>query len=312
MKKILIVASLLLSSIILSIFLYLYYYLNSTIDVKRSLFIPKGSTKSFIDYLKSNGYDVGVLDYYLLKREGYPQAGWIDLNSSSLKREDFYYRVTHSKAVLQKVTIIPGETTEIFIKNIAKKLDLNKTKLIEYYKKISPFKEGVLIADTYSVPKGVDEKNLIDYLIKSSLKRHKKLSNKYLKKYDEKSWFKKIVTKASIIQKESANIKEMPIISAVIDNRIKKNMKLQMDGSLNYGRYSHLKITPKRIKEDNTTYNTYKHFGLPKYPVCIVSENAIKSAIFPDKNDYLYFVLGKDKKHIFSKTYKKHLKAIKK
>ena len=312
MKKYIIAVFLLLLSISLAVAVYIYLYLNSTINTKRLLFIPQGSTKSFVSYLKSKGYDVGDLDYYLIRYHGYPQAGWIDLNSTKLKREEFYYKVTHSKAVLQKVTIIPGETTEIFLKNIAKKLELNEKKILDYYSSSSFIKEGLLFADTYSVPKGIDEKELVDFLIKSSLKKHKNLSLKYLKDYNKTRWFFDIVTKASIIQKESANKDEMPIISAVIDNRIKKHMKLQMDGTLNYGKYSHIKVTPRRIKDDNTTYNTYKHFGMPKYPVCIVSTNAIKSAINPDKNEYLYFVLGDNKKHIFSKTYNEHKKAIRK
>ena len=103
----------------------------------------------------------------------------------------------------------------------------------------------------------------------------------------------------------------MKYISAVIYNRLKKHMKLQMDGSLNYGIYSHTPITSKRIKFDKSFYNTYKYFGLPKEPVCVVSKEAIISAIFPANVKYLYFVKCK-KHHLFSTTYKAHLRNIKK
>jgi len=88
-------------------------------------------------------------------------------------------------------------------------------------------------------------------------------------------------------------------------------MKLQMDGTLNYGKYSHIRITAKRIKEDTSSYNTYKYRGLPKDPVSAVSLSAIKAAIFPVKSDYIYFVKNnKTGLHKFSKSYKSHVNNI--
>ncbi len=105
----------------------------------------------------------------------------------------------------------------------------------------------------------------------------------------------------------------MPTVSSVIHNRLKKGMKLQMDGTLNYGKYSHIKITSQRIKEDNSSYNTYKNRGLPEHPICAVSLDAIKAAIFPAKTDYLYFVKNeKNGLHSFSKSYKEHVNNINK
>jgi UPF0755 protein len=84
-----------------------------------------------------------------------------------------------------------------------------------------------------------------------------------------------------------------------------------MDGSLNYGKYSHIKITSKRIRKDKSKYNTYMYKGLPPYPVCNVSFDAIKAAIFPAHTSYLYFMKQKNKKHAFSSTYKGHIQNIK-
>lgn len=120
---------------------------------------------------------------------------------------------------------------------------------------------------------------------------------------------KKIIL-ASIVQKEAANIEEMPLIASVIFNRLKKGMPLQMDGALNYQEFSHAKVTKERIKTDNTPYNTYKFKGLPKNPVGSVSLEAIRAVVFPKKTNFLYFVKMPDKKHAFSATYKEHLKNI--
>jgi len=291
--------------------LYTKSYLEEKITVPKLLHIQKGSTKSSLNDLKSKGLDIGFLDYYLIKRYGYPQAGWVEFNDTTLTRDRFLYALTHLKAASKNITLIPGETTEIFLESIAKRFSLDLKKLKKSYKKYAPYPDGVLFANSYNIPISMDEDKIMLHLVTLSLKRHKKISLKELGKYDEKEWFKKIVTTASIIQKEAANVKEMPIISGVIENRLKKNMPLQMDGTLNYGKYSHIKVTSKRIKEDNSAFNTYKHKSLPPYPVCTVSKDAIISAIHPQKSKYLYFVKGKNNRHIFSSSYKEHKKHIK-
>ena len=301
----------LLLFVLLSYF-YLQDYLKTTLKNPKIVYIPKGSTKSVYDYFVKKGYGLNPIDYYLIKYQGYPQAGWIDVKEENLSRWDFFYKITHSRAMGVKITIFPGETTEIILEQLAKKYDLNVTKLHTFYKQFAPYPEGVIIPETYTYYKGIDEKKLIKVLIFSSLKKHKLLSKKMLGYYKEDEWFKKYITIASIIQKESANKKEMPKISAVIYNRLKKGMKLQMDGTLNYGKNSHKKVTPKQIRDDNSSFNTYKIKGLPPYPVCIVEKSAIYAAVKPDKNDYLYFVKKDKNSHYFSKTYKEHLKNIKK
>ncbi len=314
MKKILNFLFISLISVLLSgilLYFYLQDYLKTNIHNSKLIFIPKGSTRSVYNYLNKKGFCLNELDYYLLKRYGYPQAGWIDLKEKNLSRKIFFYRITHSKAFGVKFTIIPGETTQITLKNLSKKYDLNVTKLHIFYKKIAPYPEGVIFADTYTFYKDIKEEKLINILIKNSLLKHKKLSVKYLHHYNKKEWFTKYVTIASIITKEAASKVEMPKVSSVIYNRLKKGMKLQMDGTLNYGLNSHKKITAKQIKDDNSSFNTYKIKGLPPYPICIVDEKSIKAAIEPDKNNYLYFVKKDKKSHYFSTTYKEHLKNIK-
>jgi UPF0755 protein len=195
---------------------------------------------------------------------------------------------------------------------LEKELDLNVTKLHTYYKKIAPYPDGVILAETYSIPTGMEEKGLVEYLVKTSLQEHKKISQKFLKKYDEKEWFENYITMASIITKEAGNANEMPLVSAVIHNRLKKNMHLQMDGTLNYKYQSHKKVTPKMIKEDTSKFNTYLNAGLPPHPICAVTKDAINAAIKPADVNYLYFVRSKKGEHVFTHSYKKHLQNIKK
>ncbi len=293
--------------IIISFLLYLSYPIKTTEIVK----IPNGSVSKIILYLNRKNFDVGNADKYLIYFFGSPQFGWIDMKRTVMSKGDFLYKLTHSKAPLIKITLVPGETKEIFFKEIAKNYDLSYEKLLLFYEKSAPYPDGVIIPESYKLPLGINEEKLIRYLINFSLKKHKEMALKYLKRYDQKEWFTKYVTIASIIQKEAADKEEMPLVSAVIYNRLKIGMKLQMDGALNYGKYSHIKVTKKRIREDSSPFNTYKYEGLPPYPVCSVSEEAVKAAVFPAKKNYLYFVKSKDNKHLFTDSYKKHLRNIK-
>ncbi len=246
----------------------------------------------------------------LLRIIGSPQSGWIEIGENSILRGDFLYKISHAKAALQNITLIPGETTYIFLKQISHKLNLDFQTLQKEYSKQCSQKEGALVPNTYKLPIGISEKELIKIFLYNSHKQMKELSIKLFGTYNEKKWFH-FVSIASIIQKESANIKEMPLVSSVIYNRIKKGMRLQMDGTLNYGKYSHIKITSKRIREDNSIYNTYKNRGIPKVPVCNVSFDAIRAAVFPAKTNYLYFMKSKSGGHDFSCNYSTHLRNIK-
>jgi len=260
--------------------------------------------------MQEKNYNVSKLDSIILRLIGSPQSGWINIGKTKSTRADFLYKLTTAKAALRDVTLIPGETTYIFLNQLAENLSLDRNKLQYEFEKQTYIQEGAFVPDTYKLPIGITERMLIKILLSKSLSSMKKVSLKIFGNYNEKKWFH-FVTIASIIQKESANIDEMPIVSSVIHNRLKKNMRLQMDGTLNYGVYSHIKVTSRRIREDISSYNTYKYSGVPELPVCNVSLSAIKAAIFPAKTNYLYFMKNKNGVHDFTRNYSTHLTNIK-
>lgn len=300
-----------IAEIFLTVAIAVLFYTNIPLSSTKVLHIPKGNTSFIIAHLNKTGYELNFIDKYIIKSLGYPQSGWIDLKSQYLSKGDFLYKITKSKAALKTITLIPGETAYIFLHQLAQEFNLSYKKLNSIYKKYTYRADGNILAETYSLPYGINEDHLIFYLFSSTNKFYEKVSKKIFGYYNKKKWYY-YVTIASIIQKEAANIDEMPLVSSVIYNRLKKKMALQMDGTLNYGKYSHKKITARRIREDNSSYNTYKYRKLPVNPICAVNLNSIKAAIFPVKSDYLYFI--KDNKtglHKFSNTYEEHLKNIK-
>jgi len=286
------------------------FYVTIPLSSTKVLFIPKGSTNSIVTYLNKKGYELNVIDKTIIKSLGYPQSGWIDLQSNYMTKGDFLHKLTTSKAALRTITLIPGETSYFFLQDVAKKFNLSYEKLADVYSKHAFRVDGNILAETYKLPYGMKEDHLLFYLFSYTNKKYEAFSKKIFGEYNRKNWYKYIVI-ASIIQKESASVDEMKIVSSVIHNRLKLKMALQMDGTLNYGKFSHTKVTSSMIKTDTTSYNTYKNRGLPENPVCAVSLDAIKAAVFPALTDYLYFVKDeKTGKHRFSKNYKTHVKNI--
>jgi UPF0755 protein len=284
-------------------------YLFSTVTSPKIVFIPKGSVFKCISHLQNEGVNVHWIDAVVLRLIGSPQQGWIDLREETMPRLEYLRRLTTAKAATRQVTLIPGETTVVFLEQLARELSLDKSKLIRAYERHAPYKEGNFVPETYSIPNTVDEEGLVLHLLQESDKTMKGWAKSYNVPYTKEKWLP-IVTKASVIQKEASSVADMPYVSSVIDNRIKIGMRLQMDGTLNYGEYSHQKVTARRIRSDTTPYNTYKTIGLPRYPVCNVSREAIDAALRPARTEYLYFVRGKNGEHVYSSYFSTHRKNI--
>ncbi|MBE0490814.1 MAG: endolytic transglycosylase MltG [Sulfurospirillum sp.] len=298
--------------VIFIIIFSLLFHLSRPITSSLVVYVPQGSIGEIITYLDAKNFNLSPkLDSLLLRLIGKPQKGWVNIANTNLSRGDFLYKLSHSKAALQNITLIPGETTEIFLEQVATSFTLSKEKLLQYFYENAPLKDGIFVPETYHIPRGISEKHLIHYLLGYANEYYRNMALKIFGEYDAKKWHRYLVV-ASIIQKEAFDASEMSLVSSVIYNRLKKNMPLQMDGTLNYGKYSHTKVTPQRIKEDNSKYNTYKNIGLPPQPVGSVQNAAIFAAIFPKTSDYLYFVRSKSGGHLFAKSYEEHKKNINK
>lgn len=284
-------------------------YLFSTVTSPKIVYIPQGSVFKSIAHLQDEGVNLYKIDAFILRLLGQPQQGWIDLKEEKTSRIEYLYKLTTAKAATRAITLIPGETTVIFLRQLSNELSLDMDLLQRAYEKHAPYKEGSFVPDTYSIPNAISEEKLIVHLLNESDEKMRRWANEYKKPYNKEKWLQ-IVTKASVIQKEAASLSDMPFVSSVIDNRIKKGMRLQMDGTLNYGEYSHQKVTARRIRTDRTPYNTYKNKGLPIAPVCNVSKDAIHAALYPKQTDYLYFVRGKNGEHVYSSYFSTHHKNI--
>jgi UPF0755 protein len=123
---------------------------------------------------------------------------------------------------------------------------------------------------------------------------------------------REIIALASIIQAEARWEDEMPLISAVFHNRLRRGMRLQADPTVQYALDSHqsrLLFSHIDSVADNP-YNTYTHAGLPPGPIGSPGAAAIDAALHPAAAPYLYFVAREDGHHEFSRSLREHNQAI--
>ena len=168
--------------------------------------------------------------------------------------------------------------------------------------------EGYLFSKKYKIY----EKSSPKEAIKIFYNGFKEFFNDTLKQRAKKIGFSvnQVLTLASIIKGETNLVEEMPRISGVYHNRLRIGMPLQADPTIQYllpGGWR--RLTNKDLKIESP-YNTYRYLGLPPGPINNPGANAIMAALYPGKNNYLYFVADGNGGHKFGKSYSDHLKNV--
>jgi UPF0755 protein len=126
----------------------------------------------------------------------------------------------------------------------------------------------------------------------------------------------RVVTMASLVERETAVDAQRPLVASVFENRLAKKMPLMTDPSVIYGleldgRWRGA-IYGSDLKLD-TPYNTYLHTGLPPGPVANPGLRSLRAAMTPAKTDYLFFVAAGANPQggsLFSSTIEEHARDV--
>lgn len=168
--------------------------------------------------------------------------------------------------------------------------------------------EGFLYPGTYNVLPGMSARDLIVQMVEQ-------FYDVYNARFADRAEGSpldrvKILTLASMIEKEAIEPSERPIIAAVFHNRLKKRMRLQSDPTAVYGVRAFAGNVSKKDILRRSPYNTYVISGLPPGPIGNPSSAAIEAVLNPAQADYLFFVAKKDGSHYFSTTLEEHNRAV--
>ena len=289
----------------------IYFPLEENSATQKVINIPSGTNaKEIVDVLekneiiRKNNYTFRIL-IKIMKLEDQLKYGEYNL-SPSMNILQILDKLLKGEVIVYKITIPEGYTSAQIAELLDKKEIAEKESFLKLINDGEKPWEGYLFPDTYEVPKRYGSENMLKLL----LSRFNHIVDEKLKDKAEEIGFsmEEIIILASIIEKESKFTEERRQVSSVFHNRLKKDIKLQSCATIQY-----ILGKPKEILEESdlkidSPYNTYLYKGLPPGPICNPGLDSIIAALEPAEEDYLYFVLGENGRHIFSKTYQEHLK----
>lgn len=165
--------------------------------------------------------------------------------------------------------------------------------------------EGYLFPDTYAFTRtqGVHE------MAAAMVRRFRQEARQLGMEGD----FHRLVTLASIVEKETAAPEERPMVASVYYNRLRRGIALGADPSVIYaallaGRYQG--VIHQSDLEFDSPYNTYKYPGLPPGPIGNPGRASLQAALHPAETDFLYFVSDGNGHHRFARTLEEHSRNV--
>lgn len=168
--------------------------------------------------------------------------------------------------------------------------------------------EGYLFPDTYFFTKSFDVSLFIKRLVARFREVWGALDTSEISGSNMSQ--QEIITLASIVEKETGQAEERPLIASVFLNRLVQGMPLQSDPTTIYGLPNFDGNLRKKDMSNPHSYNTYVHAGLPPGPICNPGRASIEAVIHPAHTDFLYFVAKGDGTHKFSTTLEDHAIAV--
>jgi len=169
--------------------------------------------------------------------------------------------------------------------------------------------EGYLFPDTYLFFNGDTPTSVLDNVVSEYKKFWRDAFRDRARELNMTEH--EVVTLASIIEGEAIYDKERPTISGVYHNRLNRGMRLQADPTIQYI----IEDGPRRLLNRDlridSPYNTYKNKGLPPGPINSPGAQSLKAALYPEANEYLFFVARGDGYHTFTTNEKDHNNAKK-
>ena len=234
-----------------------------------------------------------------------PKAGEYELPARASL--DQIMHILHTGRVFQrKLTIIEGWRGFDVMQALNQAEGLNSVIL-------HPPEEGSVFPDTYFYTKGTDRRAL---LAQMQAKMEMTLAEIWAERDPDlplKSP-EELLKLASIIEKETGQSGEKPLIASVFVNRLEKNMRLQSDPTVAYGLARNKPLPRTLTRSDlakNHGWNTYRMKGLPRTPIANPGYQSLYAAAHPDVSDYFYFVADGKGGHNFAKTLAAHNRNVK-
>lgn len=287
--------------------------------------IPPGSTvRTVADSLSAHGVISSRPWFKLVARlGGYErriQSGPYEFSRGQGARATLRAMVS-GRAILSRLTIPEGFTILDMADAIERNLGIPRAQflaaardsaLLRRFEIPAPSFEGFLRPETYFFAHGVMAETVLVELAKT-------FQDDWDPAWDQSAEAQgldrlAVVTLASLVEGEAQVDEDRPLVAAVYRTRLRIGMPLQADPTVQYAIQMATGARKPRLFDRDyqlpSPYNTYLRSGLPPGPVGAPSLKSIQAVLAPAQVPYLYFVAGPGGKHVFSRTYGEHLRAI--
>ena len=257
---------------------------------------------------------------YLLGRSHHRLKAGEYLFDHPLRPIDVYRMLVRGDVYLHPVLIPEGSDRFDIAKILTRNLKLDgdeflrvtqDTALIRDLDPQAPTLEGYLFPDTYRFQRNVSAAAVVEIML---LRFRRVYSSKFKQDLQQSgASLHDVITLASLVEKETPDRMERPVVAGVFARRLQDSMQLACDPTVVYAaRLDHRMLDrplPPITRSDlnfDSPYNTYLHAGLPPGPIANPGEASIRAALSPAPGDALYFVSNNHGGHIFAATLAEH------
>jgi UPF0755 protein len=290
--------------------------------------LPHGVSRRYVAYLlKKNGVVRSKLAFEIYARR-HPkrtlQAGEYFFDHA-MTGEEVFSKIASGQVYQVPFTVREGET----MFDIARDLEAGKfmragdflyaagdATLIRDFAPGAQTLEGFLFPATYELPRHPAASELTAEMLRKFKEEWKRIGSPAAGGATDEGDHRavnRIVTLASLVERETPKPEERPLVAGAFENRLRKGMRLQCDPTVIYGmerlgKYNGT-LTGKDLQFDSP-YNTYEHGGLPPGPIGNPGEASLRAALRPAETNYLYFVANTHGGHFFGATLAEHNKNV--
>jgi UPF0755 protein len=287
--------------------------------------LPHGASQRHVAYLlRANGVVRSALAFEIYARR-HPkrtlQAGEYFFDQAMTGSEVFW-KLANGQVYQQPFTVREGET----MFDIARELEAGKfmragdflyaagdPALIRDFAPGAQTLEGFLFPATYELPRHPVASELTAEMVHKFKEEWKRIAPPSETVPGDHRLMTRMVTMASLVERETPKSEERPLVAGAFENRIRKGMRLQCDPTVIYGMERLGKYNGSLTGKDlsfESPYNTYEHGGLPPGPIGNPGEASLRAAMHPAETNYLYFVANTRGGHFFSGTLAEHNKNV--
>ena len=284
--------------------------------------IPKGASATKIaQILQNKGLISSERLFILWCRYQKPtlKAGWYEIPPSLSIRQLVEF-LEEGKNAVHKVTIPEGRATwemPAYLQKAFPNLDttewnrlVHDTTFAHNLGVVADNLEGYLLPETYPFSYDAKEKDIIEQMVKANLRLKTEFEKRESPVWKTLGGWHQVLTLASLVEEETGNVDERPLIAGVFLNRLRLGISLGSDPSV---RFIFKNLTGPIYKSQldcNSPYNTRKFLGLMPGPISNPGRKAIEAVLYPQGTSHLYFVAKDDGSgtHYFSGSLKEHNK----